>query len=47
MTVEEYKEVYCTYCDSQRCLNRIGETLEHVCPYWAARQEERDGVKEL
>ena len=37
MTEEEYEELYCTYCDSQRCLNRAGSTVAEKCPYWEIR----------
>lgn len=42
MTDKEYEEIYCTYCDSQRCANRVGETLAEVCPYWKARQKDSE-----
>lgn len=44
MTVQEYEKIYCTYCDSQRCLNRVGLTLAETCPYWEARQKS-DNIK--
>ena len=37
MTDLEYKEIYCTYCDSQRCQNHVDLTIEEVCPYWKER----------
>ena len=40
MTNKEYEEFYCTYCDSQRYANRVGETLVEVCPYQEARQKD-------
>lgn len=42
MPDKEYEEFYCTYCDSQRCVNRVGETLVEVCPYWEARQKDTE-----
>ena len=37
LTENEYEELHCTYCDSQRCLNRNGNTLAEKCPYWKIR----------
>ena len=45
MTTQEYEEIFCTYCDSQRCLNRVGLTIEEKCPYWELRTN--DGGKEM
>ena len=39
MTLEEYEELYCTYCDSQRCVHTIGTTIDEICPYWEARMK--------
>ena len=37
MTTKEYEELYCVYCDSQRCTNHSGNTVEERCPYWNKR----------
>ena len=34
MTLKEYEELYCTYCDSQRCVNVEGDSIPETCPYW-------------
>lgn len=34
MTLKEYEELYCTYCDSQRCVNVDGGSIPETCPYW-------------
>jgi hypothetical protein len=36
MNIQEYEELYCTYCDSQRCGE--GKPSE-TCPYWEIRQQ--------
>lgn len=35
MTIEQYEEFYCTYCDSQRC----GDNPPETCPYWQMIQQ--------
>lgn len=44
MTLQEYEEKYCTYCDSQRCNAYVGEDVSKICPYWNERmkREEED-----
>jgi hypothetical protein len=39
MTNKEYEELYCMYCDSQRCHNVPGLTPEQMCPYWKERKK--------
>lgn len=39
MTTEKYVELYCTYCDSQRCMKYVGSTIEEKCPYWEERKD--------
>ena len=38
MTIEKYEELYCTYCDSQRCV-KFNKPTPESCPYWNLRQE--------
>lgn len=38
LTEKEYEQIYCSYCDSQRCLKYKGTTLAEKCPYWEAHQ---------
>ena len=38
MTVEQYEELYCTYCDSQRCGNQ-NLPVDKMCPYWQERMK--------
>ena len=46
MTVDEYEELHCMYCDSQRCLRYSGQTVKDTCPYWDIRQKLNSGVIE-
>lgn len=46
MTLKEYEELYCAYCDSQRCTNMVGNSIPETCPYWEVRmktEEEKNG----
>ena len=40
ISVEQYEELYCTYCDSQRCGNQ-NLPVDQMCPYWQERMEEK------
>ena len=47
MTKKEYEDLYCTYCDSQRCVN-VGEgSIADTCPYWSSRLSVMDKVQWL
>ena len=35
MTNEQYEELYCTYCDAQRC----GDNPPETCPYREEREK--------
>lgn len=45
MTTQEYEELYCTYCDSQRCLNAGDGRISEICPYWNERIGAMDKVQ--
>lgn len=37
MTNKEYEELYCLYCDSQRCHMQKGDTVANKCLYYNER----------
>lgn len=41
MTTQEYEELYCAYCDSQRC----GDEPPYSCPYWDLRVNKDEWVE--
>ena len=46
MPAEIYEQIFCPFCDSQRCQTMAGTNIAEICPYWDLRQKLLAGEKQ-